>query len=101
MPLATLEEVGLSCGFTALHATNPKYQLSSISSRNWLGRVAARKAIAAAEGIANTEPSSFDLPVFTDTLKAPPVCDKTLPEAQDSSNFLTKDELDQWGKPTN
>jgi ribose transport system substrate-binding protein len=100
VPLATLEEVGLSCGFAKLQATNPKYQLATISSRNWLGRVAARKAIAAAEGIANSEPSLFDLPIITDTLKGAPACDSTLPEAQDSSNFLTKDELDQWGKPT-
>lgn len=98
VPIATLEEVGLSCGFAALQGSNPKYQLSSISSRNWLGRIAARKAIAAAEGLTNDEPSKLTLPIFTDTLKAPPTCDSTLPAAQDSSNFLTSAELTQYGK---
>jgi ribose transport system substrate-binding protein len=101
VPIATLEEVGLSCNFASLQGANAKYQLMTISSRNWLGRIAARKAIAAAEGLTNSEPSSYDLPVYTDTLSAAPVCDSTLPAAQDSSNFLTNDELTQWGKPTN
>jgi ribose transport system substrate-binding protein len=100
VPIATLEEVGLSCNFATLQAKNPKYQLATISSRNWLGRIAARKAIAAAEGIPNTEPSSYDLPIYTNTLSAAPVCDSALPAAQDSSNFLTNAELTQWGKPT-
>lgn len=101
VPIATLEEVGLSCNFATLQGSNPKYQLMTISSRNWLGRIAARKAIAAAEGLTNTEPSSYDLPTYTNTLSAAPVCDSTLPAAQDSSNFLTNDDLTQWGKPTN
>ena len=36
--------------------------------RNWLGRIAARKAIAAAEGLPNNEPSRYTLPFFEDTL---------------------------------
>ncbi len=37
--------------------------LATISSRNWLGRIAARKAIAAAEGLPNQEPSLINLPL--------------------------------------
>ena len=40
------------------------FQLATISSRNWLGRVAARKAIAAAEGLPNKEPSIYDAAVL-------------------------------------
>jgi ribose transport system substrate-binding protein len=101
VPIATLEEVGLSCNYPTAHGSNPKYQLGTLSSRNWLGRIAARKAIAAAEGIPNTEPSQFNLSLYTDTLTgATPVCDSTLPPAQDSSNQITNDELNQYGKPT-
>ena len=47
------------------------------SSRNWLGRIAARKAIAAAEGVQNTEPNTYPLPFFEDTLGNKPLkCDK-------------------------
>ena len=105
VPLATLEEVGLSCNYPTLLESNPKYQLGTLSSRNWLGRIAARKAIAAAEGVPNTEPNLFNLTFVTDTLTgATPYCDPTLNtsefSAQDSSNQLTPDQLRQYGKPT-
>ena len=45
-----------------------KYELATISSRNWLGRVAARKAIAAAKGITNERADALPLPIFEDTL---------------------------------
>ena len=51
-----------------MHKSNPQFQLATISSRNWLGRIAARKAIAAAEGLPNKEPSRYTLPFFEDTL---------------------------------
>ena len=41
-------------------------------SRNWLGRIAARKAIAAAEGLPNNEPNIYNLPSFEDTLAGKP-----------------------------
>ena len=47
------------------------------STRNWMGRVAARKAIAAAEGISDTEPNLYNLTPFEDlqTGNLPPQCD--------------------------
>ena len=48
VPIATLDANGLSCLYKS-----KKVALESISSRNWLGRIAARKAIAAAEGLPN------------------------------------------------
>ena len=57
---------------TRTRKTQPEFQLATISSRNWLGRIAARKAIAAAEGSRTTEPSRYNLPFFEDTLGGKP-----------------------------
>jgi ribose transport system substrate-binding protein len=61
--IATLDDNGLSCLYQS-----KKLPLETISSRNWLGRIAARKAIAAAEGLPNNEPFIYDLPSWEDTL---------------------------------
>ena len=58
VPMTSLEANQLACDFDALKADNPRYELATISSRNWLGRVAARKAIAAAQGSRTTRPRS-------------------------------------------
>jgi ribose transport system substrate-binding protein len=63
VPIATLDANGLSCLYKA-----HKIPLETISSRNWLGRIAARKAIAAAEGLPNGEPDIISLPPFENTL---------------------------------
>ncbi len=57
VPLASLEANGLACEYMKLKAANPGFQIGTISGRNWIGRVAARKAIAAAEGLPNDEPT--------------------------------------------
>lgn len=101
VPIATLEANALACSFDALKATNPKYELATISSRNWLGRIAARKAIAGAQGIANEEPSWYELPLFEDTANGlAPQCDETLAPDQYLSNQLTADDLTTYGTTT-
>jgi hypothetical protein len=55
VPMASLEANSLGCAYKDLKASNPKFELTTISSRNWLGRVAVRKALAAANGLENTE----------------------------------------------
>jgi len=101
VPIATLEANALACGFDELKAANPKYELATISSRNWLGRIAARKAIAGAEGIANDEPSLYQLPLFEDTVNGlAPQCDETLAPDQYLSNQLTADDLTTYGTTT-
>jgi ribose transport system substrate-binding protein len=62
VPMAALDANGLSCLYKS-----KKLPLMTISSRNWLGRIAARKAIAAAEGIPNNEPAIINLPAYEDT----------------------------------
>jgi ribose transport system substrate-binding protein len=101
VPIASLEANQLACEFEALKAANPKYELATISSRNWMGRIAVRKAIAGAQGIANDEPAFFPLPLFEDTLGGlAPQCDETLAPDQYLSNRLTAEELEQYGRPT-
>jgi ribose transport system substrate-binding protein len=52
VPIATLEANGLGCLYQQKSASSGSaFQLATISSRNWLGRIAVRKAIAAAEGV--------------------------------------------------
>jgi ribose transport system substrate-binding protein len=101
VPIATLEANALACAFDELKAANPKYELATISSRNWLGRIAARKAIAGAQGIANEEPSLYQLPLFEDTVNGlAPRCDESLAPDQYLSNQLTAEDLATYGTTT-
>jgi ribose transport system substrate-binding protein len=96
VPVTTLDANGLSC----LYKKN-KLPLSTISSRNWLGRIAARKAIAAAEGLPNNEVSKYNLTFFENTLTAgkPLRCNpKAAPDFY-PSNLLTVAQITQYGKP--
>ncbi|MDX6525077.1 MAG: ribose transport system substrate-binding protein [Gaiellales bacterium] len=100
-PIATLDANGLSCLYKKVHASNPGFQLATISSRNWLGRIAARKAIAAAEGLPNQEPSQFALPFFEDTTSAgkPAQCLASASPDFYASNKLTTATVSKYGKP--
>jgi ribose transport system substrate-binding protein len=93
VPIATLDANGLSCLYKS-----KKVPLESISSRNWLGRIAARKAIAAAEGITNKEPFIYNLPSFEDTLHGKPYrCNaKAAPDFY-PSNKLTVATIKKYG----
>jgi ribose transport system substrate-binding protein len=98
-PIATLDANGLSCLYVKLHKTDPKFQLATISSRNWLGRIAARKAIAAAQGLPNSEPSRFVLPFSEDTAGGKPaLCNpKAAPDFY-PSNKLSVATIAKYGK---
>ncbi len=95
VPVTTLDANGLSCLYKKAGVP-----LSTISSRNWLGRVAARKAIAAAEGLSNGEPSTFNLPFFEDSLNGKPLqCNpKAAPDFY-PSNALSVATIAKYGKP--
>ena len=82
VPFTAIEVNQLGCAYQQLKPANPKFQLVTISSRNWMGRVAAAKAIAAAEGVPNNDPSIYKLPILEDsTAGKAPQCDKSLPDA--------------------
>jgi len=99
-PLATTDDNALSCGYAALKATNPGYQLATVSSRTWIGRVALRKGLASIEGKPDTEPSIYSLGLFEDSsgdttgAKSPTAaCLKTAPPDASPSSLLTAAEL--------
>ena len=94
VPIATLDANGLSCLYKS-----KKIALESISSRNWLGRIAARKAIAAAEGLTNYEPNIINLPSFEDTLAGKPYqCNPKASADFYPSNKLTAGQISTYGK---
>jgi ribose transport system substrate-binding protein len=94
VPIATLDANGLSCLYKS-----KKIPLMTISSRNWLGRIAARKAIAAAEGLPNNEPNIINLPSFEDTLAKgkPYKCNPKAAADFYPSNKLTTAQIAQFG----
>ncbi|MFI7437404.1 substrate-binding domain-containing protein [Micromonospora haikouensis] len=67
VPIATTDDNELSCGFTALKAKNGGYELATVSSRTWIGRVALRKGVAVVNGKADAEPSRLQLDLFEDS----------------------------------
>jgi len=75
--------------------TQPKFQIATESSRNWMGVPALHKGLAALNGIANTEPAIFNLEIIEDSTdpKKMPVCEKALPNDAINSSGLSVDEL--------
>ena len=93
VPIATLDANGLSCLYKS-----KKIPLMTISSRNWLGRIAARKAIAAAEGLPNNEPNIINLPAFENTLAGKTYqCNPKASADFYPSNKLTTAQIAQFG----
>ncbi len=72
VPISATDQMSLSCGFNALKAKNPNYQLVTVSSRTWAGEAALRKGLAAFEGLPDTEPSIYNLPAFEDSTGGTP-----------------------------
>lgn len=103
LPLLTsTDDNSLSCGFDALKATNPGYELATNSSRTWIGRVALRKALAAFYGKADHEPSQYNLGLVEDstgktagTKKPAEACLTDAPTDASPSSLLTSDEFKQ------
>lgn len=100
VPIGSLEANGLACLWKKNRASNPQFQIATISSRNWLGRIAARKAIAAAAGVQNSEPSRIALPFFEDSVGGTaPKCVQGAAADFYVSNKLTQAQLAKFGKP--
>jgi ribose transport system substrate-binding protein len=67
VPIATTDDNELSCGYDALKAKNSGYQLATVSSRTWIGRVGLRKGVALMNGKADAEPSLLQLDLYEDS----------------------------------
>ena len=69
----------LSC----LAADHPEMKMMSLDAHTWMVRLALRKAVAAAQGIDNDEPSLVTLRIVEDTTSKDPdlavKCDKSMP----------------------
>ncbi|MEZ5091700.1 substrate-binding domain-containing protein [Nocardioides sp.] len=84
--LTSTDDNSLSCGFADIKAKNPAYELATVTSRTWIGRVALRKAVAEFQGNNDTEPSIYEFALAedstgqTDGAKAP--SDACLPDAR-------------------
>ncbi|ADB52356.1 substrate-binding domain-containing protein [Conexibacter woesei] len=84
-----------SCMYERNKRTSPDMQIATMSSRPWITRVALAKAVAAAEGVPNEEPSLLDIPLVEDSVaggEQAPRCDESLPPDFFWSSRLTKDE---------
>jgi ribose transport system substrate-binding protein len=94
-PLATsATDNELGCMWLDLHKTNPDFQLMTVDGTTTVVRIAARKALAALNGLPDNEPENFELPVFIDTLNGKlPKCDKDLPPDADLSSDLSPEKL--------
>ena len=82
----------LSC----LAADHPNFRMASMDAHTWMVRLALRKAVAAAQGIDNTEPSLITLPFTEDNTskdaKLAVKCDKSMPMDSIPSSMLTKEQ---------
>jgi ribose transport system substrate-binding protein len=59
---------GQGCLFKRLKPTSDTLEMSNVSGRTWLVRAATRKALAAAQGMDDTEPSIVNLELTEDSL---------------------------------
>jgi ribose transport system substrate-binding protein len=84
VPFATADQNNLGCLYEKLKHTEPKFQLGTVSSRNWVIYSALNKGLAAFQGKSDPEPSIFNLPIIEDSTgsmsKQQPQCDPSLPD---------------------
>ncbi|MCM3657828.1 substrate-binding domain-containing protein [Agromyces mediolanus] len=74
----------------------PSYQIATESSRNWIVTVALHKGLAAANGLPNEEPSTYNLEIIEDSTDPDrqPRCEEGLPADAILSSGLTVEQLE-------
>lgn len=84
-----------ACLWYKYHPSQPTYQIATESSRNWIVSVALHKGLAAANGIVNTEPDTYNLQIIEDSTESTkmPKCEKQLPPDAILSSGLTVEQL--------
>lgn len=87
----------LGCFWHDNKDANPDFKLATVTARTWLSRLALRKAVAAVQGINNTEPSIIQLPLAEDSTSSDPAlavkCERNLPPDAILSSMLPVDKL--------
>jgi len=92
--VATSSTNGTACDFADYKATHPEFELLSYDGLGNTVLPATRKAVAAAAGVPETEPTIVPLTVWFDSAGGvTPACDRSLPDGADRSTELTDDEL--------
>ncbi len=84
-----------ACLWYKYHPSQPTYQVATESSRNWIVAVALHKGLAAANGIVDTEPDTYNLQIIEDSTDPSkmPRCEKALPPDAILSSGLTVPQL--------
>lgn len=71
--------------------SQPTFQIATMSSRNWVATPALHKGLASFNGLANDEPSIYNLEIIEDSTNPDlqPVCEEDLPNDAINSSGLT------------
>lgn len=85
-----------ACLWDEYEEKQPGYEVATMSSRNWVMIPALHKGLAAANGILNEEPSSYELEIIEDSTdpKKQPQCEPDLPDDAIMSSGLSVDQLE-------
>jgi ribose transport system substrate-binding protein len=95
-PIATLEANEIACLWQDAKDAGKPFPLMTLSARNWLGRYAVRKAVAAVNGLEEPSKSIVELPIYEDSEggKAPECRPDAAPDSF-FSNEASDEELDK------
>jgi ribose transport system substrate-binding protein len=92
--IASLEQNQLACDWKERKGKANEFALATISNRNWLGRIAVRKAVAEVNGVDEPGKAIVELPLVEDSTNTAlePVCNPSdPPEAYHSSDAPQKE----------
>jgi ribose transport system substrate-binding protein len=89
VPIVTTQLNSLSCEWAKLPAAQ-RFPLADESNRNWMGRLAVRQAVSAANGLSDSTPQSITLPLLENSAvpSMAPKCYSQGPN-YDPSNSMT------------
>jgi ribose transport system substrate-binding protein len=95
-PIATTQLNSLSCTWEKAKGTDAGFELATISNRNWVGRLAVRSAVAAANGQDPGTGQLISVPLLEDSTSADnaPKCYADKGADYDPSNDMTENEMD-------
>jgi ribose transport system substrate-binding protein len=94
--IAALVQNQLGCDWKDRKGKSDEFALATISNRNWLGRIAVRKAVAELNGLSEPGKPIVDLPLVEDSTNAAlqPACNPSSPPDADSSSDSPQKEID-------
>lgn len=96
-PIATIQLNSLSCTWEKAQGTKDAFALSTVSNRNWIGRLAVRRAVAAVNNITLNQKDIVALPLLEDSSNKAmqPKCYSDKSPDYDPSNDQTDEQIDK------